>query len=84
MGEVLLVLGAQDGLVAKALAEAGEEGTVIVVDPSGARLVELEERLRDPRLWFLVGDREVIPLPDRSVDRVLGAPPSPEVRRVCR
>lgn len=84
MGEVLLVVDGDDGLVAEALAQAGEEGGVIVVDPSGARLVELERRWRDPRLWFQIGDAQVIPLPDRSVDRVLGAEPSPEVERVCR
>jgi len=81
---VLLVVGGDDGLVAEALAQAGEDGGVIVIDPSSARLVELERRWRDPRLWLQIGDAEVIPLPDGSVDRVLGSGPSPELERVCR
>jgi hypothetical protein len=32
----------------------------------------------------MIGDAEVIPLPDGSADEVLGAPASPEVERVSR
>ncbi len=84
MGEILLVVGACDSLLADALARAGADGGVVVVDPSGARLQELQERVADPRVWFLVGDGDVVPLPDRSVDSVLGPVSASERERVCR
>lgn len=84
MGDTVLVVGASDTLLAEALTRAGEDGEVVVIDPSGARLEELERRVRDPRVWFLVGDGEVVPLPDRSVDLVLGSLPAAERERVCR
>ncbi len=84
MGAVVLVVGAEEERVARALAQAEADDTVIVVDPCGARLLEVEERLRDPRLWLLVGDAQVVPLPDRSVDLALGLDSSPERERVCR
>jgi len=44
----------------------------------------LEQRYADPRITFLIGDGEVIPLPDGSVDRVLGEGSKSELRRVLR
>ncbi|MER3409040.1 MAG: hypothetical protein C4305_08635 [Thermoleophilia bacterium] len=84
MGAVLLVVGAEDELIADVLAQAGEDDSVVVVDPCGARLLEVEKRLPDPRVWLLVGDAEVVPLPDRSVDRAFGLDSFPERERVCR
>ena len=55
-----------------------------MVDPSADRLEELEERYPDPRITFLIGDGEVIPVPDGSVDRVLGEGSESELRRVLR
>jgi ubiquinone/menaquinone biosynthesis C-methylase UbiE len=77
----LLVL---DGaLLDEALAEAGDEA-VIVVDPSAARLEELEHAAGDPRVFYLIGDPVVLPLPDASVDRALGGGEEPELHRVLR
>jgi hypothetical protein len=77
----LLVL---DGsLLGEALARAGDED-VVVIDPSVARLEELERESPDPRAWFLIGDPAILPLPDASADEVLGASASPELRRVLR
>ena len=75
----LLVL---DGaLLGEALTEAGDED-VIVVDPSATRLEELEREARDPRVAYLIGDAEVLPLPDRSVERAFGAGDEVELARV--
>jgi ubiquinone/menaquinone biosynthesis C-methylase UbiE len=81
---VLLVLGAASGLVDEALERGGPDADVLVVDPTAARLEALEQALSDPRVWFLIGDADVLPLPDASVDTVLGGAASPELERVCR
>jgi len=44
----------------------------------------MEDELADPRVWFMIGDAEIIPLPDECVDEVVGVPGSPEVDRVTR
>jgi ubiquinone/menaquinone biosynthesis C-methylase UbiE len=77
----VLVLDA--ALLATALAEAGDED-VIVIDPSSERLDLLEREVRDPRVLYLIGEPNVLPLPDASVDRVLGAGVEHELRRVLR
>ena len=83
MAAVVLVVGADETLVVDALAQAGENGGVIVLDGSGERLAALERTLPDARVWYLIGDAEVVPLPDDSVDAALGAS-SPDVERVVR
>jgi ubiquinone/menaquinone biosynthesis C-methylase UbiE len=82
--EVLLVLGAEGGLVEEALRRCGPDADVIVVDPEAASLERLERAVLDPRVWFMIGDGEVLPLPDASVDVVLGAEDTPDVERVLR
>jgi ubiquinone/menaquinone biosynthesis C-methylase UbiE len=77
----VLVLDA--ALLGTALAEAGDE-EVIVVDRSSARLEELELAASDPRVVYLIGEPDVLPLPDASVDRALGDGVDPELRRVLR
>src|SRR5207249_3622012 len=67
----VLVVGAPE-LVAQALQRAREEDDVIVVDQSPRRLEEVEATARDPRVWYLIGDADVLPLPDGFVDEVLG------------
>ena len=80
---MVLVVGAEAGLVSDVLARAGDDD-VVVLDESAARLEQLLDVLPDPRLWFMIGDPEVIPLPDDSVDEVVGVGASPEVDRVTR
>jgi ubiquinone/menaquinone biosynthesis C-methylase UbiE len=70
--------------LADALEALADDELLIVVDPSAGRLEELLERFPDPRITFLVGDGQVIPLPDASVDRVLGEGSESELRRVLR
>ena len=79
-----LVVGAESGLLAVELERMGENEDVIVLDASAERLEVLEERVADPRVWFMIGDADVIPLPDGAVDEVVGADLSPEVQRVIR
>jgi ubiquinone/menaquinone biosynthesis C-methylase UbiE len=80
---VVLVLGADDWLLADGLGRAGEDGGVIVLDASAARLEALEEAVPDARVWYQIGDAEVVPLPDDSVDAALGEW-TPDVERVVR
>jgi ubiquinone/menaquinone biosynthesis C-methylase UbiE len=83
-GEAFLVLGAERGLVEEALKRGGPDADVIVIDPSVSGLQAREQALADPRVWFLIGDAEVLPLPDASVDAVLGRGETAELERVCR
>jgi ubiquinone/menaquinone biosynthesis C-methylase UbiE len=80
---VVLVLGADEELLAGALAGLGEDDGAIVLDPHAAALEAVERALRDPRVWYQIGDAEVVPLPDDSVDAVVGERGS-DVERVLR
>jgi hypothetical protein len=79
----VLVLEADAELVGEALAQAGPADDVVVIDPSPASLERLERMTPDPRLWYQLGDAEVVPLPDRFVSTVLGGG-SADVERVLR
>jgi ubiquinone/menaquinone biosynthesis C-methylase UbiE len=78
-----LVIGAD---VARAsLAELDGYDEIVVLDTSVAELERLVTELADPRLDYLLGALPVLPLPDASVDLLIGADPSdPEVARVLR
>jgi hypothetical protein len=78
-----LVISADSGVVAGALGGLGDDD-LIVLEESAGELERLEDEIADPRVWFMIGDSEVIPLPDGSVDEVVGVPGSPEVDRVTR
>ena len=52
----------------------GADGSVICLDVSVDVLDELRAACPDPRVSFLVGSVDVVPLPDVSVDVVLGCP----------
>jgi hypothetical protein len=80
---MVLVLGADASVVTGVLGRLGDED-LIVLDESAARLELLLDGLTDPRVWLMIGDAEVIPLPDGSADEVVGMPASPEVARVTR
>jgi ubiquinone/menaquinone biosynthesis C-methylase UbiE len=80
----MTILVLDGDLLGEALAMLGEDELLIVVDPSADRLEELQRRFPDPRVTFLIGDGSVIPVPDRSVDRVLGEGSEAEQRRVLR
>jgi hypothetical protein len=80
---IVLVLGADAHLVGQALERAGADGDVVVLDPSAGNLERLERSVRDPRLWYQIGDSEIVPLPDRFADAALGCC-SGDVERVLR
>ena len=58
---------------------------IVILEPSVDELERLLRELSDPRLDYLLGELPVLPLPDGSVDRVIGGDDGhPEVARVLR
>jgi ubiquinone/menaquinone biosynthesis C-methylase UbiE len=57
------------------------DGDVLVVDESVDVLEELRAKTRAPNVFYLVGWPEVLPLPDASVDEVVGPPPNADAER---
>jgi hypothetical protein len=77
------VLGAE--VARTALRELGDFDEIVILEPSVDELERLIDELADPRLDYLLGELPVLPLPDASVDRVVGGPADdPEVARVVR
>jgi hypothetical protein len=77
------VLGA--AAARQALAGLAGFDEIVVLEPSVDELEELMHELRDPRLDYVLGALPVLPLPDASVDLLVGADPADvEVRRVLR
>ena len=87
-GDTVLDIGAGLGLLTLAVHERIGDGWVIAIDPSVAALEELLRLAHTANangIMYLVGDAEVLPLPDASVDAVVGAAADdPEVVRVRR
>jgi ubiquinone/menaquinone biosynthesis C-methylase UbiE len=67
-----------------ALGELDGYEEIVVIDPSVDALERLETELADPRLDYLLGELPVLPLPDASVQLVVGdfAADDPEIARV--
>jgi ubiquinone/menaquinone biosynthesis C-methylase UbiE len=66
---------------AAALAErVAPDGDLLVVDESVDVLEALRAQTDAPNVFYLLGCAEVLPLPDASVDEVVGAPPTDEAR----
>jgi hypothetical protein len=77
------VLGAAEARAA--LARLGPFDEIVVLEPSVAELERLVAELADPRLDYLLGELPVLPLPDASVDLLVGADADdPEVVRILR
>ena len=75
----LLAIGSSDPA---ALAErVAPDGDVLVVDESVDVLEQLRAKTRAPNVFYLVGWPEVLPLPDGSVDEVVGPPPNADAER---
>jgi hypothetical protein len=80
---VICVLGAETARGALASFDGFDE--IVILEPSVDELERLLHELSDPRLDYLLGELPVLPLPDASVDRVIGGDDShPEVARVLR
>jgi hypothetical protein len=83
MSRVALVLGVDNARAS--LPDLGDYDEIVVLDASVERLDELLQELADPRLDYLLGSLPVLPVPDASVDVLVGADPAdPEVLRVLR
>jgi hypothetical protein len=77
------ILGADTARAA--LAELGDFDEIVIFEPSIDELERLVAELADPRLDYLLGELPVLPLPDASVDCLIGGPADdPEVARVTR
>jgi hypothetical protein len=77
------VLGASVARVSLDDLEGYDE--IVVFESSVAELERLVVELADPRLDYLLGALPVLPLPDASVDLLVGADEGhPEVARVLR
>jgi hypothetical protein len=77
------VLGADAARGALARLDGFDE--IVVLEESVAELERLVAELADPRLDYLLGALPVLPLPDASVDLLVGADGAePEVARVLR
>jgi len=67
------------------LGRLGGFDEIVVLEPSVSELERLVEELADPRLDYLLGELPVLPLPDASVDLLVGADGAhAEVGRVLR
>jgi len=80
---IVAILGAEAARAASGGFDGFDE--IVILEPSVDELEQLLHDLSDPRLDYLLGELPVLPLPDASVDRVIGADPDdPEVVRVLR
>ena len=83
MSTVVAVLGAE--AARRSLAQFDDFDEIVVLESSVVELEGLLAELADPRLDYVLGELPVLPLPDRSVDLVIGGDPAdPEVARVLR
>ena len=69
-GDIVVVIGAEAELIATLAAEVAPDGDVVVVDGSVDTLERLRHASPEPDVTYLVGESEVLPLPDESVDAV--------------
>jgi hypothetical protein len=77
------VLGA--AAARESLGRLGGFDEIVVFEPSVDELERLMIELADPRLDYLLGELPVLPLPDASVDLLVGADAADtEVARVLR
>ena len=83
MSTVVAVLGAE--AARRSLAQFDDFDEIVVLEPSVDEIEGLLEELADPRLDYVLGELPVLPLPDGSVDLVIGGDSAdPEVARVLR
>jgi phospholipid N-methyltransferase len=78
-----LVLGVEAARAS--LGELGDYDEIVVLDSDVPALEALVSELADPRLDYMLGGLPVLPMPDGSVDLLVGADAAdPEVVRVLR
>jgi ubiquinone/menaquinone biosynthesis C-methylase UbiE len=72
-GDIVVVIGADAELIAALAGHVAPDGDVVVVDRSVDTLERLRRASAEPDITYLVGEAEVLPLPDESVDAVWSA-----------
>lgn len=83
MSTTAAVLGA--AAARESLGRLGGFDEIVVFEPSVDELERLMTELADPRLDYLLGELPVLPLPDASIDLLVGADSADaEVVRVLR
>ncbi|HKT43381.1 MAG TPA: hypothetical protein VJQ85_01165 [Gaiellaceae bacterium] len=83
MTGVVAILGAEAARASLDAFDGFDE--ILILEPSVDELERLLAELADPRLDYLLGELPVLPLPDGSVDRVIGADTGDaEVARVLK
>ena len=83
MSTTAAVLGA--AAARESLGRLGGFDEIVVFEPSVDELERLMTELADPRLDYLLGELPVLPLPDASIDLLVGADATDaEVVRVLR
>ena len=83
MSRVVCLLGAAAARASLDAFDGYDE--ILILEPSVDELERLLDELADPRLDYLLGELPVLPLPDGSVDRLIGADGDhPEVARVLK
>jgi ubiquinone/menaquinone biosynthesis C-methylase UbiE len=75
----VLAIGSSDP--AALAGRVAPDGDVLVVDESVDVLEELRAKTRAPNVFYLIGWPEVLPVPDASVDEVVGSPPNADAER---
>jgi ubiquinone/menaquinone biosynthesis C-methylase UbiE len=70
--------------LAAALQQAGADGDVIVIDDDVDELERIRKGCDATNVSFLIGSSSVLPLPDQSVDSILGTVDDTELARVLR
>jgi arsenite methyltransferase len=86
-GDTVVDVGIGIGpLALGALGRIGPDGAVVILADSAECLEQLRAMCDDPRVSYLVGSADVLPLPDRSADvvlahAVLGVPDQTETAR---
>ncbi len=71
-------------LLPDALQATSADDDVIAISPHAHELEELEAAAQDPRVAYLIGDGDVLPLPDAYVEQIYGGATEAEARRVIR
>jgi hypothetical protein len=83
VSSVVCVLGAEAARASLDAFDGYDE--ILILEASVDELERLLAELADPRLDYLLGELPVLPLPDASVDRLIGAAADdPEVARVLK
>lgn len=83
MGGVVAILGAEAARSSLERFDGFDE--IVILEPSVDELERLQHELADPRLDYMLGGLPVLPLPDSSVDVVIGGDDGhDEVARVLR